>query len=224
MPPCAGYPRTWTAHTRTVDGLVEDRRKRVQDGTVMARPAVQTSSDAPSDLIERGHEMSVLGKSVEGVRSSSRGRLVFVAGEAGVGKTALLTRFCEDRAGGARVLWGACDALFTPRPLGPFSRHSRQLRRRPGAGGRLRGGNLRARRCADGRASEAVADDSRISPTARPGSTALAPASATTCTTASSERARRSPSSARTPSTARRARSCASATSRSCGPRTAAPA
>jgi DNA-binding CsgD family transcriptional regulator len=86
----------------------------------MARPAVQTSSDAPSDLIERGHELSVLGESVEAVRSNSRGRLVFVAGEAGVGKTALLTRFCEDHADGARVLWGACDALFTPRPLGPF--------------------------------------------------------------------------------------------------------
>ena len=62
----------------------------------------------------------MLGESVEAVRSSSRGRLVFVAGEAGVGKTALLTRFCEDHADGARVLWGACDALFTPRPLGPF--------------------------------------------------------------------------------------------------------
>ena len=86
----------------------------------MGHPAVQTSSDAPSDLIERGDELSVLGESVEAVRSSSRGRLVFVAGEAGVGKTALLTRFCEDHADGARVLWGACDALFTPRPLGPF--------------------------------------------------------------------------------------------------------
>ena len=43
-------------------------------------------------------------------------------------------------------------------------------------------------------------------------------------TSIGSERARRSPSSARTPSTARRTRSCASATSRSCGPRTAAPA
>jgi predicted ATPase len=100
--------------------LVEDRRKRVEDETVMARPAVQTSSDAPSDLIERGEELSVLSESVETVRSNSRGRLVFVAGEAGVGKTALVTRFCEDRADGGRVLWGACDALFTPRPLGPF--------------------------------------------------------------------------------------------------------
>ena len=47
------------------------------------------------------------------------GRLVLVAGEAGVGKSALLERFqltCPD----ARWSWGACDGLFTPRPLGPL--------------------------------------------------------------------------------------------------------
>jgi DNA-binding CsgD family transcriptional regulator/tetratricopeptide (TPR) repeat protein len=46
------------------------------------------------------------------------GRLVFVGGEAGVGKTALV------RAFGARVdaplLEGACENLTTPTPLGPF--------------------------------------------------------------------------------------------------------
>ena len=48
------------------------------------------------------------------------GRLVLVGGDAGVGKTALVRRFCDECAGRARVLWGACDALFTPRPLGPL--------------------------------------------------------------------------------------------------------
>src|SRR5919108_13616 len=86
----------------------------------MARSAVPTSSHAASDLIERERELSRLGDCLDEVRGSSRGRLVFVAGEAGVGKTALLRRFCDDGADGARVLWGACDALFTPRPLGPF--------------------------------------------------------------------------------------------------------
>ena len=57
---------------------------------------------------------------MDAVQSSSRGRLLLIGGEAGVGKTELLRRFCDDRARGARVLWGACDALFTPRPLGPF--------------------------------------------------------------------------------------------------------
>ncbi len=45
---------------------------------------------------------------------------MFVGGEAGVGKTVLLRRFSDQGADSARVLWGACDALITPRPLGPF--------------------------------------------------------------------------------------------------------
>ena len=44
------------------------------------------------------------------------GRLVLVGGEAGVGKTALVRQFAEDR----RALWGACDPLQTPRALGPL--------------------------------------------------------------------------------------------------------
>ncbi len=44
------------------------------------------------------------------------GRLILVGGEAGVGKTALVREFAEGR----QVLWGACDPLHTPRPLGPL--------------------------------------------------------------------------------------------------------
>ena len=50
---------------------------------------------------------------------AGRGRLALVSGEAGVGKTVLARRFCEVRDE-ARVLWGDCDALFTPPPLGPL--------------------------------------------------------------------------------------------------------
>jgi hypothetical protein len=39
-----------------------------------------------------------------------------VLGEAGAGKTALVREFAR----GERVRWGACEALTTPRPLGPF--------------------------------------------------------------------------------------------------------
>jgi len=48
------------------------------------------------------------------------GRFVLVSGEAGIGKTSLVERFAEAHGAQARVLWGACDALFTPRPLGPL--------------------------------------------------------------------------------------------------------
>lgn len=47
------------------------------------------------------------------------GRFVLVSGEAGIGKTALLERFCAEVKRGL-VISGACDGLFTPRPLGPL--------------------------------------------------------------------------------------------------------
>lgn len=46
------------------------------------------------------------------------GCVVLLSGEAGIGKTALLREFAKRQQ--ARVLWGACDALFTPRPLAPL--------------------------------------------------------------------------------------------------------
>src|SRR6185436_10435544 len=47
------------------------------------------------------------------------GRLVLMAGEAGVGKSSLLEQL-EDDLPDARWAWGACDGLFTPRPLAPL--------------------------------------------------------------------------------------------------------
>jgi DNA-binding CsgD family transcriptional regulator/tetratricopeptide (TPR) repeat protein len=64
--------------------------------------------------------MSLLDGLLAGVRSESRGRLVLVAGEAGVGKTSLLRSFCEAQDRSVRILWGGCAPLRTPRPLGPF--------------------------------------------------------------------------------------------------------
>ncbi len=46
------------------------------------------------------------------------GRLVFVGGETGVGKTALVRSF--EAQTDARVLHGSCENLTTPIPLGPF--------------------------------------------------------------------------------------------------------
>src|SRR3569833_2188313 len=40
------------------------------------------------------------------------GSIALVCGEAGIGKTALLQEFSRQQRA-ARVLWGACDALFT---------------------------------------------------------------------------------------------------------------
>jgi DNA-binding CsgD family transcriptional regulator/tetratricopeptide (TPR) repeat protein len=74
----------------------------------------------PTDLLERTAQLGTLAESCAAVAATGTGRLVLVHGEAGIGKTALVRRFCDEHAGSARVLRGACDPLFTPRPLGPI--------------------------------------------------------------------------------------------------------
>jgi DNA-binding CsgD family transcriptional regulator len=72
---------------------------------------------AAGDLLERASELAGLNESRAAVAAGESGRMVLIGGEAGIGKTALVRAFCE-RPGAPRVLWGACDALHTPRPLG----------------------------------------------------------------------------------------------------------
>ena len=55
------------------------------------------------------------------------GSIALVCGEAGIGKTSLLQEFSRQQRA-ARVLWGACDALFTPRPLAPLHDIARQAK------------------------------------------------------------------------------------------------
>ena len=64
--------------------------------------------------------------------------VVLVHGEAGIGKTALLRRFCAEAGESVRVLWATCDPLFTPRPLGPLLDIARLDRRRAAGAGRGR--------------------------------------------------------------------------------------
>jgi DNA-binding CsgD family transcriptional regulator len=71
------------------------------------------------DLLERESHLAAL-SAVLAEAVVGNGRVALVSGEAGIGKTALVERFTREQRGTARVLWGACDALFTPRPLGPL--------------------------------------------------------------------------------------------------------
>jgi DNA-binding CsgD family transcriptional regulator len=79
----------------------------------MAAAAVRTEQ-----LLERGSLLETL-RSAYADAEAGRGRLVLIRGEAGVGKTSLVRRFCADLPSGTTVLWGGCDPLSTPRPLGP---------------------------------------------------------------------------------------------------------
>src|SRR5919198_4288447 len=79
-----------------------------------------TGAGASGVLLERAAELSMLAERLAAVGRGSGGQVLLVSGEAGVGKTTLLRRFCEQRGRSARILWGACDPLITPSPLGPL--------------------------------------------------------------------------------------------------------
>jgi DNA-binding CsgD family transcriptional regulator/tetratricopeptide (TPR) repeat protein len=69
-------------------------------------------------LLEREPLLQALTAALR-VAAGGTGQLALVYGEAGIGKTALLDHFTRE-AGPGRRLWGACDSLHTPRPLGPL--------------------------------------------------------------------------------------------------------
>ncbi|HEY2281279.1 MAG TPA: LuxR C-terminal-related transcriptional regulator [Streptosporangiaceae bacterium] len=75
------------------------------------------------ELLEREPFLSALAGAAASARQGD-GQLVLISGESGIGKTALVEAFHEadgrDRASRDRWLWGACDGLLTPRPLGPL--------------------------------------------------------------------------------------------------------
>src|SRR5215213_9670162 len=79
------------------------------------------------ELLERDQFLDELEAIFAGATAGD-GRLVLVSGEAGIGKTSLVERFAEAHKKQTRVLWGACDALFTPRPLGPLYDIAQQTR------------------------------------------------------------------------------------------------
>ena len=81
------------------------------------------------DLLERSSLLRELGSLL--AATAAGGRVVLVAGEAGIGKSALVRGFAEQHGADARFLVGACDPLLTPRALGPLHDIARQT------GGRL---------------------------------------------------------------------------------------
>lgn len=71
------------------------------------------------DLLERGPELAGL-RTAARAAAEGRGRVVLLHGEAGIGKSSLIRALRADPPDQARVLVGSCDAMSTPRTLGPL--------------------------------------------------------------------------------------------------------
>ena len=70
-------------------------------------------------ILERDAALAMLEDALDEALAGG-GRFVLVFGEAGIGKTSVVRAFQEAARGRVRVVSGACEALFTPRPLGPL--------------------------------------------------------------------------------------------------------
>ena len=71
------------------------------------------------ELIERAGFLAELHFQFERI-AAAEGHGVFVCGEAGIGKTSLVKAFGKGLKSEYNLYQGTCDALFTPRPLGPL--------------------------------------------------------------------------------------------------------
>ncbi|WP_266182886.1 ATP-binding protein [Dyella humicola] len=86
-------------------------------GTCPVRQSGRFSGAEAVELIERDYALQRLRDAV-GRASQGEGLTVLVSGEAGIGKTSLVRRLVGE-CGEERILCGGCEALFSPRPLGP---------------------------------------------------------------------------------------------------------
>ena len=80
--------------------------------------AVKTGRPAQR-LLEREAVLAQLGALARALRRGA-GQVVLLRGEAGVGKTAVITGFCRGLDPAVRMLAGGCDPLAAPQPLGPL--------------------------------------------------------------------------------------------------------
>jgi DNA-binding CsgD family transcriptional regulator len=77
-------------------------------------------------LLERDTYLDELTRCLEAA-AAGQGGLALILGEAGIGKTSLLRQFVQQQKTAKRVLWGGCEALFTPHPLAPLYDIARQI-------------------------------------------------------------------------------------------------
>src|SRR4051794_30479788 len=70
-------------------------------------------------LVDRDGILAELSRELEATRSGS-GRIALITGEAGIGKSAIVTAFRAAHERTVSVVLGRCDPLSVPRPMGPI--------------------------------------------------------------------------------------------------------
>lgn len=102
--------------------------RRLVAAAVPVAPAAATTASAPVEnqnvFVGREAALRRLVDAVAAVRS--RGRMVLVSGEPGIGKTGLLRRFAE--LAGVPVVWGCCPEQVAVPPLWPWEQVLRAVR------------------------------------------------------------------------------------------------
>src|SRR5262245_14533350 len=93
------------------------RRNADGKSRTISRPSIDC--EAGFMLLERDIPLETL-LATAGQAAAGNVGIVLIAGEAGIGKTSLLREFALRLDGSCRVLWGWCEALLTPSPLGPL--------------------------------------------------------------------------------------------------------
>lgn len=88
------------------------------------------------ELLERASQLQTLHSALKQVQAGE-GCIALVNGEAGIGKTSLVEHFVHEHRSKWRILQGACDSLFTPRPLGPLHDIALQISPPKGTQGQL---------------------------------------------------------------------------------------
>ena len=83
------------------------------------------------DLLERQAQLEELTRYLHDAATRA-GKIVFVGGEAGAGKSSLVEHFAQQACRTTRVLWGHSDALQTSRVLGPVTEVATGLSQLPG--------------------------------------------------------------------------------------------
>ncbi|HEY1282855.1 MAG TPA: AAA family ATPase, partial [Steroidobacteraceae bacterium] len=78
------------------------------------------------ELLERDKPLQALEQRLKDAQAGS-GKVLLLAGEAGVGKSALVEAFAVRHRAVVRTLWGTCDALTPPRALGPVQELAARL-------------------------------------------------------------------------------------------------